>query len=170
MEKIMTYPEFYQAWADLVMQNVKVTTISAKSCSHTFEIVVIAIEFAFLILSVIVWIKRDEDNFAISIAALLYTFFIMLPTIAILSPSEECKKNNYLPIPKKIIYEYPDNDYSVQEFQENMVTLGENASIQQKELARLVMQNCIKTSENIRECIFNSKPTFEKAELNRIKF
>lgn len=36
--------------------------------------------------------------------------------------------------------------------------------------SELVMQNCIEKSKNVRECIFNSKPTFEKAELEHIKF
>ena len=166
----MTYLEFYQAWSELVMQNVKVITIGGESCSRSLVYTLVAIEFILIIWQVCVWIKKDEDTIAVTVAIFIYIFFIMLPTIAIFSPSEECKKNNYLPIPKKIIYEYPDKDYSVQEFQENMINLSENTSIQQKELARLVMHNCIEKSKNVRECIFNSKPTFEKAELEHIKF
>ena len=94
----------------------------------------------------------------------------MLFTSLFLHPSSECHKSEFNPIPAKIIYEYPDKDYSVQEFEKNMISFGQNVSIEQKELAKLVMQNCIEKSKNVRECIFNSKPTFEKAELKRIKF
>lgn len=163
----MTYPEFYQAWAALVMQNVSVITIPEISCSRATLFITIGIE---TILFFLIYHNRIISNFARAFILLSIYSIVLLFTSVFLRPSSECKKSEFNPIPAKIIYEYPDNDYSVQEFQENMVTLGENASIEQKELAKLVMQNCITQSKNIRECIFNSKPTFEKAELNRIKF
>lgn len=163
----MTYLEFYQAWSELVMQNVSVITIPEISCSRATLFITIGIE---TILFFLIYHNRIISNFARAFILLSIYSIVLLFTSLFLHPSSECQKSEFNPIPAKIIYEYPDKDYSVQEFEKNMIGFGQNVSIEQKELAKLVMQNCIEKSKNVRECIFNSKPTFEKAELKRIKF
>lgn len=163
----MTYLEFYQAWSELVMQNVSVITIPEISCSRATLLITFVIE---TILFMLIFNNRIISNFARAFILLCIYFIVLLCTSLFLYPSSECKKSEFKPIPAKIIYEYPDKDYSVQEFEKNMISFGQNVSIEQKELAKLVMQNCIEKSKNVRECIFNSKPTFEKAELEHIKF
>ena len=167
----MTYLEFYQAWSELVMQNVSVITIPEISCSRTILIIAFVIEMILIFwLSPILLSHRVIFDPPLLGIVICFIVIVLLLTIALLSPNSECQKTDYKPIPAKIIYEYPDKDYSVQEFEKNMISFGQNVSIEQKELAKLVMQNCIAKSKNVRECIFNSKPTFEKAELERIKF
>ena len=183
----MTYLEFYQAWSELVMQNVSVITIPEISCSRATLFITIGIE---TILFFLIYHNRIISNFARAFILLSIYLIVLLFTSLFLYPSSECQKSEFNPIPAKIIYEYPDKDYTVEEFEKNMATLSSNAISEQKTLkvspeqieqAKTVLENCLKNlpydyqvnhSSIVRRCIADeeTKRIFEQKDTeNEIK-
>ena len=76
--------------------------------------------------------------------------------------------------------EYPEKDYTVKEFQENMTRIGQKASPEQIELAKTVFKDCLKNlpsdyqvnhSSIIRRCIADKdiQSVFEKKDAETYK-
>jgi len=141
----MTYLEFYQAWLDLVKENTNYHDVSDTKC---FKYSIIS---SLIIYSLVIIISDYE---------IIIKFIFIIFTLM-------CSFIGYELYTYKGQFswtEYPEKDYTVKEFQENMTRIGQKASPEQIELAKTVFENCLKNlpsdyqvnhSSIVRRCITN---------------
>ena len=157
----MTYLEFYQAWLDLVMQNTKFIDVSDIKCfKHSYYAIFIAYFFAFSFLIFIICFYDLMFTYCTRKIKFIYIIFILVHSFSIygLYTYQKHRINEQNWIPKcsvsKLRYflheyqdswtEYPEKDYTVEEFQENMTRIGQKASSEQIELAQTAFKDCLK--------------------------
>ena len=181
----MTYLEFYQAWADLVMPDsqflmeapntIDCTYPSSVSSYLVLPLVLIGITVFFLWFSYL-WMSRKKPKKGTWITLIIYILLLIVVTKFNSSDSDsyyklECKYiyntveelKDYNTFEESSI-KYPDKDYTVEEFEKNLVILSPDASPKQIELAKTVFENCLKNlpsdyqvnhSSIVRRCITN---------------
>ena len=119
----MTYLEFYQAWLDLVKENTNYHDVSDTKC---FKYSIIS---SLIIYSLVIIISDYE---------IIIKFFLIIFTLMCSFIGYEL----YTYEGQFSWTEYPEKDYTVKEFQENMTRIGQKASPEQIELAKTVLKDC----------------------------
>ena len=152
----MTYLEFYQAWLELMMQNNQTITEPAINC--VFKMGLFSSSFLlyslFIVMSSMMYVQHKKNITSWSIlviSAILYiSYAIFIIFYAERNPRcEQFQKpatlkiliNSYV-APPYSWSKYPEKDYTVKEFQENMARIGQKASLEQIELAKTVLKDC----------------------------
>ena len=188
----MTYLDFYQAWLELMMQNAQISYEHGFNCigyraSIAYTWVFYAAEFVIFILSFNQILSRDKTK-KYKIKLTLFLCFLALLTYKLDEyrrfrthqiNTTSCGDSKAKP---RILNKYPEYDYTVEEFKQNMAILSPSVSSEQIELANTVFKNClelisgsydVKHNSLIRSCIGNEKTRniFEKkdAEIYRTK-
>ena len=176
----MTYLEFYQVWADLVTPNSQtvietVNTIKIIDCTYPSSIssyiktaLVLTGIPAFLIWFSYLSLRRKKPKSGTWITLIIYS--LLLAVVTNFASDSDSDSDSYKKLTCKNIYntvkessiKYPEYDYTVEEFEKNLVILSQDASPEQIELARTVLKNCLKNlpinyqvnhSSIVRSCI-----------------
>ena len=152
----MIYLEFYQAWLELMMQNNQTITEPAINC--VFKMGLFSSSFLlyslFIVMFSMMYVQHKKNITSWSIlviSAILYiSYAIFIIFYAERNPRcEQFQKpatlktliNSYV-APPYSWSKYPEKDYTVKEFQENMARIGQKASLEQIELAKTVLKDC----------------------------
>ena len=176
----MTYLEFYQAWLDLVLQNSQIIKESVRNfCQNQLIPIIVVIGICGLIL---VPFAYDEDNSKLaileSILAILYISYFAWDLLSEKFPPE-CRKSLFIQKSYSRTI-YPEKDYTVKEFQENIAKIGQESSPEQIELAKTVLKDCLENlpidyqvnhSSIVRRCINDAgtKTIFENKDVEIYK-
>ena len=146
----MTYLEFYQTWLELVRENIIYHDESETEYiyygSWVPNLISIFFKFSgFIYLTYLAVIIVSDYEIKIKIGL---TIFMLVYSRIIyelytykkkFSVSEVGYVRSKYPIPW---IEFPEYDYTVAEFQENMTRIGQKASPEQIELAKTVLKDC----------------------------
>ena len=170
----MTYLEFYQAWADLVMPDSQTIMETANTIDCTYPSSVSSYIKTALVLTGIpvfsmwfsyLWLRSKKPKSGTCIILIIYSLLL-----AGVSKFDSSDSDSYHQLECKYIYntveepslKYPDKDYTVEEFEKNLVILSPDASPKQIELAKTVFKNCLENlpydyqvnhSLRVRRCI-----------------
>ena len=170
----MTYLEFYQAWADLVIPDSQTIMETANTIDCTYPSSVSSYIKTALVLTGIpvfsmwfsyLWLRSKKPKSGTWIALIIYSLLL-----AGVSKFDSSDSDSYYQLECKNIYntveeprlKYPDKDYTVEEFKQNMAILSPDASPKQIELAKTVFKNCLENlpydyqvnhSLRVRRCI-----------------
>ena len=180
----MTYLKFYQAWLELVAQNNKIIMQSEPNffCWNQLQILV---DIFFGIVIIIIFIKLVKNklslisSMAFVMVCLIGSLYLSNRIFAFEETYPECKTALFIDNSNSWTI-YPEKDYTVAEFQENMTRIGQKASPEQIELAKTVLKDCLKNlpsdyqvnhSSIIRRCIADEdiQSVFEKKDAETYK-
>ena len=154
----MTYLEFYQAWADLVMPDSQTIMETANTIDCTYPSSVSSYIKTALVLTGIpvfsmwfsyLWLRSKKPKSGTWIILIIYS--LLLAGVSKFDSSDSSDSDSYHQLECKYIYntveepsiKYPDKDYTIEEFKKNLVILSPDASPKQIELAKTVFKNCL---------------------------
>ena len=190
----MTYIEFYQAWLELMMQNAQIGYEHGFSCIR-YRIIEVWI-WTFYVIDLLIFgfsfdkILNKDKTIKYKIKLTVFLCFLALFTYKldgyrkfISNQINTTSCRNYSDVEPHIWFKYPESDYTLEEFKQNMAILSPSVSSEKIKLANTVIKNClelisdnydVKHSSLIRSCI-NNKDTrniFEKkdAEIYKNKY
>ena len=179
----MTSLDFYQTWQSLIMQN---TQINKSIIYSPLSWVIFLFSLCcFLRLCDHILEKKKPKSKMLTIvddscAILFGISFLIMSGVLLFADQQRC---NYSLTCSKT--KYPEYDYTVEEFKQNMASIGNKADPVQIKVAEILFKRCtkdlpdtyqVKGSFQVRECIGNKVKTNveffrdDKNEIISIKF
>ena len=178
----MTYLEFYQAWVDLVLQNSQIITESDPNFFCRNQLLPIAGVIGMIAMIVQACVCKNiyfSNAVALFVmVGMLYFTYLIWGSISEKFPPE-CRKSLFIQKSYSRTI-YPEKDYTVKEFQENIAKIGQESSTEQIELAKTVLKDCLENlpidyqvnhSSIVRRCITDAgtKTIFENKDVEIYK-
>ena len=156
----MTSLDFYQTWQSLIMQNTQVN----KSIIYSPLAWVLFLLCLASLLGLCDYILENKESKSkiISIAFSLCLISFLISVGVLLFGANECDS---LVCSKT---KYPEYDYTVEEFKQNMASIGKKADPVQIKVAEIIFKRCtkdlpdtyqVKGSFQVRECVGNKVKT-----------